>query len=274
MDSALQPMAMSIIIRNIALASQPCTTTDANLMSEGNGPDSLTDKENNAMEENLIRVTGSGNIHVEPDVTRIELSLTSLHDTYEDAYKQAKNDTDKLRKIMEELKLDAKLPKTIRFDIAKKTKNEYDDDGHFEREIFLGFELDHCIKIDLGMDRVLLNSVVRLIGRELKQAEISIGYTVKDPRPVQLKLLERAVKDAKEKATIMAKASGSKLGAVKHIDYSVHELYVYSQARNIHNADEAMCCEAASLDITPDDKAMSDNVTIEWYLLSDDKPAK
>ena len=61
------------------------------------------------MEENMIRVTGSGTIHVVPDVTRIELSLVSIHDTYEDAYKQAKNDTDKLKKIMEELKLDARI---------------------------------------------------------------------------------------------------------------------------------------------------------------------
>lgn len=64
------------------------------------------------MEENMIRVTGSGTIHVEPDVTRIELSLVSIHDSYEDAYKQAQNDTDKLKKIMEELKLDVTLPKT------------------------------------------------------------------------------------------------------------------------------------------------------------------
>ena len=55
----------------------------------------------------------------------------------------------------------------------------------------------------------------------LKQAEISIGYTVRDPRPSQLKMLERAVKDAKEKATIMAKACDCKLGLVKEIDYSV-----------------------------------------------------
>lgn len=43
------------------------------------------------------------------DVTRIELSLVSIHDSYEDAYKQAKNDTDKLKKIMEELKLDVRI---------------------------------------------------------------------------------------------------------------------------------------------------------------------
>lgn len=223
------------------------------------------------MEENLIRVTGSGTIHVVPDVTRVELSLVSLHDSYEEAYKQAKSDTDKLREMMEELKLDTTLPKTKSLDINKKSKSNYDRNNHYVGETFLGFELRHYVKIDLGMDNVLLNSLVRLIGCKLKQAEINIGYTVKDPRPAQLKMLERAVKDAKEKATIMATASGCKLGAVNHIDYSVNELHVYSQARNIHDCDEAMCCEESSLDITPDDLAASDSVTVVWYLVDGEK---
>ena len=223
------------------------------------------------MEENTIRVTGSGSLHVVPDVTRIQLSLVSIHDSYEEAYKQAKNDTDKLKKMMEELKLDVTLPKTKSLDITKKTRSDYDKNNHYIGETFLGFELDHHIKIDLGMDNVLLNSLVRLIGKKLKQAEINIGYTVKDPRPTQLKMLERAVKDAKEKANIMAKASGCKLGAVKNIDYSVKELHIYSQARSIHGADEAVCCEASSLDITPDDLVAADTVTVVWYLLDDNK---
>lgn len=222
------------------------------------------------MEENLIRVTGSGTIHVVPDVTRIELSLVSIHDAYEDAYKQAKNNADKLKEIMEELGLDVTLPKTKSLDIDKKSRSDYDRNNHYIGDIFLGFELNHHVKIDLGMDNVLLNNLVRLVGRKLKQAEISIGYTVKDPRPTQLKMLERAVMDAKEKATIMAKASGCKLGTVHHIDYSVNELHIYSQARNIHGSDEAVCCEESSLDITPDDFAVSDSVTVVWYLFDGD----
>ena len=226
------------------------------------------------MDEKLITVTGNGAIHVVPDVTRVELSLVSLHDSYEQAYAQAKSDTDKLKDIMLELKLDTALPKTKSLDIEKKTQNEYDKYNHYKGEIFLGFELNHSVKIDLGMDNVLLNNLVRLIGRELKQAEISIGYTVKDPRPFELKMLERAVKDAKEKASIMAKACGCKLGLVKQIDYSVHELHIYSQARNIHEADEALCCEPSSLDIHPDDLAASQNVTVVWYLSNGVKSEK
>ncbi|MCD8291565.1 MAG: SIMPL domain-containing protein [Prevotella sp.] len=218
------------------------------------------------MDENVITVTGKGAIHVIPDVTRLELTLQSIHDSYEEAYEQAKANTEKLGKVMSEVKLDSKLPKTIRLDIDKETVNEYDKYKNYTGQKFIGFALDHRVKIDIGMDNVLLNSIVKLIGQMLKQAEINICYTVRDTRPSQLRMLERAVTDAKDKAEIMANACGCKLGLVKNINYTVHELKIFSQARMIHGADEAACCNKESLDITPDDLEVSDNVTVEWYL--------
>ena len=220
------------------------------------------------MEKNTITVTGHGAVHVEPDVTRIELSLISLHDSYEEAYDQAKGDVEKLQKIMSDLKLPVTLPKTIRLDIDKKTVSEYDKYKNYTGEKFIGFELRHIVKIDLGMDNVILNSVIKNIGKYIKQAEINIGYTVKDARPSQMKMLERAVKDAKGKAEIMAAAAGCKLGDCLNIDYGFNELHIYSQARTIHECDEAVCCTPDSLDITPDDLEAQDNVSVTWYLLN------
>lgn len=221
--------------------------------------------------EKLITVTGKGNIHVVPDVTRIELLLVSLHDTYQEAYAQGKGDVDKLTDIMKRVHLPKTHPKTTCFDIEKETVAEYDKYKNYKGEKFLGFKLEHKVIINLGMDNMKLNSIVNLIGQELKQAEISIGYSVKDPRPFELKMLERAAKDALEKASIMARACGCRLGAVKTIDYSEQEVHIYSQARQIHCADEASCCEPASLDITPEDFSVSDSVTIVWYLSDDVK---
>lgn len=158
------------------------------------------------MNEKLITVTGHGTLRIVPDVTRIELTLKSIHNTYEDAYAMAKNDIDRLASIMQETQLDKTLPKTANLDITKKTRGEYDRYGNYKGDIFIGYELDHRLKIDLGMDNVLTNNVIRLIGSKLKHAEINIAHTVKDPRPYRMQMLEQAVKDAKEKAGIMAKA--------------------------------------------------------------------
>lgn len=220
----------------------------------------------NIKDEKLITVTGKGGIHIVPDVTRVEVCLKSVHDTYDEAYTQSKKDNHKVRTIMEDVELDIKLPKTTRFDIDKKSIRQYDKYNNYIGDKFIGYEVTQIIKIDLGMNNVILNKIVRKIGQLLPHAEITIGHTVRDTRPAQLKMLHRAVKDAKEKAEIMAEAAGCKLGMCKSINYGVNDLHIYSQARNIHGAGEACLCSEESLDITPDDLSVADTVEVTWYL--------
>lgn len=217
-------------------------------------------------DEKLITVTGKGVIHIVPDVTRVEVCLKSVHDTYDEAYTQSKTDNYKVRTIMEEVGLDTKLPKTIRFNIDKKSIRKYDKYNNYIGDTFIGYEIAQTIKIDLGMNNVILNKIVRKIGQLIPHAEITIGHTIRDARPAQLKMLHRAVKDAKEKAEIMAEAVGCKLGLCKLINYGVNDLHIYSEARNIHGAGEACCCNEESLNITPDDLSVSDTVEVTWYL--------
>jgi uncharacterized protein YggE len=214
-----------------------------------------------------IAVTGKGSIHVIPDVTRLEVIIESVFKTYDDAYQQAKENSKWMVQIFEYNHKSGKLAKTIRLDITDHTISEYDDEDHYIGQIKDGFDLNQRFKIDLGMDTVLLNKIIRGIGKYIPGAQISIGYTVQDPRPSQLKMLERAVKDATEKATIMAEAAGCKLGSVLNIHYGSQEIHVYSEARNIHSNSEAMACDSSSLDISPDDLGISDNVEVEWELI-------
>ena len=213
-----------------------------------------------------INVTGNGSIHVVPDVTRLEVRVESVFKSYDDAYQQAKENAKWMKQVLEYNHNSGELAKTIRLDITDHTISEYDDDDHYVGQIKDGFDLDQRFKVDLEIDPVLLNKIVRGIGKFVKDAQISIGYTIRDPRPFQLKMLERAVKDATEKAQIMAQAAGCKLGSVLNIHYGYQEIHVYSEARNIHSNSEAMACDSNSLDISPDDLAMSDNVKVEWEL--------
>ena len=166
-----------------------------------------------------ISVDGRGSIHVVPDVTRLEVSVESVFPTYEGAYKQAKENASWMGQILEYNHLSAKLAKSIKLDIRDHTISNYDDDDHYIGEIKDGFELEQRFKIDLDINPVLLNKIVRGVGKFIKGAQINIGYTIRDPRPHQLKMIDRAVKDAREKAEIMAKAADCQLGKVNEIRY-------------------------------------------------------
>lgn len=214
----------------------------------------------------LITVTGKGSVHVVPDVTRLEVIVESVFKTYEDAYQRAKENSKWMVQILEYNHKSGKLAKTIRLDISDHTVSQYDEKDHYIGEIKDGYDLNQRFKIDLEIDPVLVNKIIRGVGKFIQGAQISIGYTIQDPRPSQLKMLERAVKDAREKAKIMVEAADCKLGPVVNIYYNHQDISVYSQARNIHSNKEAMSCDSSSLNISPEDLVMSDNVKVEWEL--------
>ena len=216
--------------------------------------------------EKLITVTGRGNIHIAPDVTRVEVNIESIFKNYETAYQMAEANLRDIEEVMTHCGLSKTLPKTVHFSIDKSFHSVYDNGHYTGEQEFDGYKLTQKIQINLGMDNVLLTKVVRGLGENLTDVEINIGYTVKDPRPHQLKMLERAVKDATEKAKIMAEAANCSLGLVKNIDYSEHEIHIYSQARNIAEPSEAAACTENSLDITPEDLVGGEDVTVTWYL--------
>lgn len=76
------------------------------------------------------------------------------------------------------------------------------------------------------------------------------------------------VKDAREKAEIMANALGCIPADINNLNYSHKAVHIYSQVRNIHSTAEAKVSTAESLNITPEDLAISDNVNVEWILVA------
>lgn len=220
------------------------------------------------MSETTISVQGKGSIHVVPDVTRLEITIERVFPDYQKAFAQAKENSAWVVKILEFNKKPGKLAKTVKFDITDHEVNDYDTLGHYKSSHVEGYDLEQRIKIDLPIDNVLTNNIVRGIGKFIPGAQINIGYTVQDPRPHQMKMLARAVSDAKEKAGIMAEAAECSLGKVENINYRYSNVSVYSQARNIHDSKEAFASTADSLDITPDDLVMSDTVDVTFELVN------
>lgn len=220
------------------------------------------------MSESTISVQGKGAIHVVPDVTRLEVAIEQWFENYPKAYGQAKENSSWMVKILEYNKKPGTLAKNIRFNIEDFTENEFDDKGHFIGKKKDGYMLEQVIKIDLPIDNVLVNNIVRGIGKFIPSAQINIGYTIQDERPCRMKMLARAVSDAKEKAKIMAEAADCTLGKVITINYQNQNTQVASQARYIHSNSEAKASTASSLDITPDDLVISDTVDVTFELIN------
>ncbi len=215
-----------------------------------------------------IEVTGKGAVYVKPDVTRLEVTVECVFDDYSSAYKQASENTSWMSKILEFNHKPGTLAKTIRFDISDHEENDYDSKGHYLGKTIDGYEWIQVFMVDLPIGNELVNKIVRGVGKFIPGAQIDISYTVQDMRPVQLKMIRRAVEDAREKASIMAIAVGCQLGEVEQITYHSGCLAIQSQARSIHSDSEAKMSTVDSLNITPDDLVISDNIDVVWKLIN------
>ena len=226
------------------------------------------------MTERIIKVTGKGRVSARPDTTVLTLSLTDLRKDYAEALRLSAELTQKLRECVAAAGLDAQELKTTSFNV----RPEYSTKYNVERESLLkkttrteqvltGYRFHHELKLEFPIDNALPGAVLGELLRANIGARFDFGFTVSDPEPLRIKLLEEAARVSQANARALAAASGAELSEVINIDYSWDRLDVYT-----HPVDLMLSCECAapsgSLDINidPDDIDLEETVTITWAL--------
>ena len=214
------------------------------------------------LNQKTIRVMGVGNVKVAPDTTRLRFAVDSLHNDYETAYAEAAVGNGELQKALQKLGLPKESLKTSDFSITKETKWLQKSHDY----VFAGFKLRQSLAIELPLDSVLSSKVIATLGAAWSELEVKISFIKKDTHDVKLQIIESAVKDAREKAEVIACTLGHKLGGIASVDYSKRRL-------DIHVREEKYDCCALelpqsvdSIDYTPEDIEADDTVETVWYL--------
>ena len=219
------------------------------------------------MEElRTIRVTGKGRLKIRPDTTRITISLSDVCKEYGETLERSADESEALRNALLPLGFSREDLKTLNFDVDTeyeryRERNEY-------RQRFVGYRFRHEMKLEFASDNTLLGKVLYALAHAPVDPEFRISYTVKDQEAAKNRLLAAAVSDAKEKAAVLAEASGAALKELLTIDYSWSEIAFTSRPMNRMLACKSEDCsdEAYDLDIEPDDIEVSDTVTLVWRI--------
>ena len=130
----------------------------------------------------------------------------------------------------------------------------------------------HCpyrLKLAFDFDSKQLAKVISAIADCGAQPELSIAFTVKNPARVSEELLINATENARAKAEILCKASGSTLVQLLNIDYNWGELNVYS--RTSYEVEDCIqplmaMSKCAAPEIEPDDIDVTDTVAFTWEI--------
>ncbi len=217
-----------------------------------------------------IRVTGRGQIRVKPDTTRITLTLGDSYPEYDEALRHSAQDTDQLKELLGSYGLDREELKTLSFQVDPQYEG-YKKNGVFKQKL-TGYQFRHVMKVEFASDNDRLGKILYALANCPAKPEFWISYTVKDPEAAKNELLDKAVRDAMDKAAVLSAAAGVKLKDIRSIDYSWGELDLEIRPMNraVCAAPRGMSAAeedgSYALNIEPDDIQVSDSVTVVWNM--------
>ena len=215
-----------------------------------------------------ITVKGTGNVSARPDYIILSLNIETLSESYDRAMSEAAERIERLQGAAVRVGYRKEDLKTTSFDVQTKYENVKDRQGNYKRE-FAGYACNYRLKLAFDFDSKQLAQVISAIAECGAKPELSIVFTVRNTSVVSDELLISATENARAKAEILCKASGSTLGQLLNIDYNWGELNVYS--RTSYEVEDCIqplmaMSKCSAPEIEPDDIDVSDTVAFTWEI--------
>lgn len=211
-----------------------------------------------------IRVTGTGQIKIRPDLTRITITMGGVFKEYAEAIKRSSEDTERVRDLLTGFGFDGNDLKTLGFNVETEYES-YQDHGVYKQRL-IGYRYRHETKVEFVSDSSRLGKILYALANCPADPELRISYTVKDPEAARNELIGKAVAYAKEKAAVLSSEAGVKLGEIQTIDYSLQQPGFEVRPMNRMMLAKGSAEESYDLDIEPDDIESSDTVTVVWEI--------
>ncbi len=214
------------------------------------------------MDKRTIAVKGVGTASSKPDFVILSLRVSETNVDYQNAVNGANERVLALEKVVVDIGFDKTDLKTRSFNV----ETEYDnvEEGNRYKRVFAGYRCVYDLKLSFDMNAERLSETLIAISKSASGAEVDVRFTVKNPEAVKAELLKSAAKNAREKAEILAEASGVTLGELLAINYDWTEVVFASETRYCRS--ECVKYDMAMPEFTPDDIESSDSATFVWEI--------
>ena len=185
---------------------------------------------NKTNEQDRFAVTGSGTVYAKADIANIEVGLkTEVKKTAAEATTES---TKKMNEIIAEVKklgIDEKDIKTTNYNL-----NPVYNYTNQKGQELVGYEVTQNLTLKIRE----LSKIGDVIAKTTEKGANQIGninFTIDDEFALKNQARELAIQKAKEKATLIAKQSGMRLGEVKSVSENSDQMppimFSYSNAK-------------------------------------------
>lgn len=218
-----------------------------------------------------VSVRGTGSVTAAPDRIEVTMNLSALDPDYGRAAEIMDEKTAALTAAAEAAGFPKKELKTASFNVNTEYRGVHDPKTGEYRQEFAGYRVFHGLTLGFPLDLAKLGELLGGFSDSGADPELSIRFTVSDPEAVRREALEKAAANAREKAELLAAASGVKLGELLTIRYDWAEIRLESatmfDAAN-GMAPKAMMRKASfAAGMTPQDISFSDSAGFVWEIV-------
>ncbi len=214
-----------------------------------------------AAQQPALKITGTGEIRVAPDLAVVNMTVKATDMDFNKAVKALNQKTDKLQKKLQSAGFKQSEIKTSQLNVQENGQwrnGEYIDSGYVA--------LQH-IELRFKRDQQRIGQLMEAFAADQgAEALFQLGFALSDEVRQQAgeELIRKAIMDARSKATVIAKASGVKLGKIRSISYGQPDF----QPMPMYN-DMAMRMESAQgkqgvADMEVREIEMRDDIIVLW----------
>lgn len=177
--------------------------------------------------EHSISATGSSSMNFESDLIVWRGDFSAKADTSEDAYRQLKQDSDAVRKYLNENGIPESDISFSSVNINHVTRDIYDDNGNYRGYEYDGYELSQTVTVSSSnLDEVekVATNISSLLASGIQFTSSAPEYYYTKIDDLKLELIEKATENSKQRVDIMASKAGAKLGKLSNSNLGVFQI--------------------------------------------------
>ncbi|NQU55526.1 MAG: SIMPL domain-containing protein [Bacteroidetes bacterium] len=215
-----------------------------------------------------IVVEGKSSVRLVPEMITFSINLSVNDTNYANCTELAIKEIELVQSEFTSNCIDKKLIQTVNYSI----REESEHDPQLRRQVFKGYRATIPIRIKTKVDYSKNDLIFEIIKNNFK-ANFNLNFSLspKQVEGVKEKLIELAVKDAKEKAQQLAKSADIKLGKISKIQYGEPQTIRNFTRSNYELRYSTMQMESASSrmnieSLNPVETEMQTNVMLAWKI--------
>jgi uncharacterized protein YggE len=120
--------------------------------------------------------------------------------------------------------------------------------------------------VEFKIDNTKINDIIDAITEKVPCVSITISYSCSQLEKHDKKLIQLAIKDAKQKAEFIAKNSDVKLKQIININYSTQPLNVNFGLEYNHLRTDKCFANARVPEMNPEDKVVEKTINMVWEI--------